>query len=81
MKNRLASVNLQTGRIRLSGKLRGRNRQRVKRHMKVYLERRRAGDCFTVAVRRANRAEKGGMSKREWLSYNGRLGALARRKK
>lgn len=80
MKCRLASVNLQTGRIRISRRLRGRNRQRVKRHMKVYLERRRAGDSYSEAIRKANVVERGKMSKKQWLSYNGRLGAIARQK-
>jgi len=80
VKNRLASVNLNTGRIRLSRKLKGRNRQRVKRHMKVYLQRRKAGDSFSKAVREANRAERGNMSMREWRRHNGKLGSIARSK-
>lgn len=78
MRTRLASVNLKTGRIRLDPNLKGRDRRRVKRHMTVYLNQRRAGDSFTKAVRTANKRERGKMSKREWQRYNGRLGALAR---
>lgn len=78
MRTRLASVNLKTGRIRLDPNLKGGDRRRVKRHMKVYLKRRRAGDSFTKAVHAANKRERGGMSMREWRRYNGRLGALAR---
>jgi len=80
MKNRLASVNLKTGRIHLSRKLKGRNRQRVRRHMKVYLKRRRLGDSFSKAVKEANRVERGKMTLREWRRYNGKLGAIARQK-
>jgi hypothetical protein len=76
----LASVNLKTSRIRVSKRLKGRLRQRVKRHMKVYLQRRRAGDSFSKAVREANRAERGKMSMREWRRHNGKLGSIARSK-
>lgn len=78
MKCRLASVNLKTGRIRLDPALKGRDRQRVQRHMKEYVKRRRAGDSFTKAVKAANKRERGRMPMREWRRYNGRIGALAR---
>lgn len=78
MKCRLASVNLKTGKIRLDPALKGPNRQRVKKHMKVYLKRRRAGDSFTAAVKAARKAEHRGLSKKQIQVYEGRLGALAR---
>jgi hypothetical protein len=81
MKCRLASVNLKKKRIRLDPALKGRDRQRVKRHMTKFLERRLAGDSFTKAVKAANKAERGGMTMREWRRYNGRLGALSKRSK
>lgn len=74
-------MNLRTGRIRISKRLKGRLRLRVKRHMKVYLARRRAGDSYSKAVKLANRAERGKMSMREWRRHNGKLGSIARWKK
>jgi hypothetical protein len=78
MKCRLASVNLNTGKIRLDPALKGRHRKHVKIHMKTYLQRRRAGDSFTAAKREANKRERGNMTLKEWRKYNGELGALAR---
>lgn len=78
MRKRLASVNLKTGKIRLDPSVRGKDRQRLQRHMKMFLKRRRAGDSFTVSCKAANKVERGRMSMREWRRYNGRLGAIAR---
>jgi hypothetical protein len=81
LKQRLASVNLKTGRIRLDPALKGRYRQGVARHMKMFLNRRRAGDSFSKALKAANKVERGNMSKKQWLSYNGVLGSVARQSK
>lgn len=81
MRERLASVNLKTGKIHLSRSLKGRYRQRVRLHEETYLARRLAGDSYTEARRLANKRERGKMTKKEWLRYNGKLGAIARWKK
>jgi hypothetical protein len=78
MKQRLANVNLKTGKITLDPALKGMLRRRVKIHMTTYLKRRRAGDSFAKAVKAANKEERGNMSMKQWRRYNGKLGAVAR---
>lgn len=78
LRERLASLNVKTGRIRLNPRLKGVDRRRVKSHEKTFLARRRAGDSYTAARRAALRVERGSMSMRQWRRYNSRLGALAR---
>lgn len=78
MKQRLASVNLKTGTIKLDPALKGRYRRGVTTHMRTFLKRRLEGDSFTRAVKAANKAERGNMTKRQWQQYNGALGGVAR---
>jgi hypothetical protein len=78
VKKRLASISLKKKEILLDPAVKGILRRRLSIHMTTYSARREAGDSFTKAVDAANKKERGNMSMKEWLSYNGKLGAIAR---
>jgi hypothetical protein len=77
-RTKIATCNIETGHITVNRKIHGRERMAVLRHMQTYVDARQKGVSRTEALRQANSAERGAMTKREFQRHNGRLGAKAR---
>jgi phage I-like protein len=78
MRTKIASLNMKTGRIRINPMIKGETRERILRHEKEFLRRRRSGWSFTRSVMEARKVEHRGMTKHQIKVYEGRIGAMTR---
>jgi hypothetical protein len=66
------------GRAHTHRTIKGKDRVRVERHQRVYVQERKKGTSRTKALARARKAEYRGMTKKEIKAYHGRIGAKQR---